>query len=305
MNRLSGAKVDFPLERISEHGRWRLKSQVQQQWFRLESLLVKAYEVLLSSRPEFGHPVGIKPYRLPSCWGYLRTHETEKHARIRIWNSRNAFTPLMALVMYAICVCEGRNSIPLEDRTNITWIKMLVESGFCPEWVNDLANSHFFSMRVLRVGLYIDFATFSYPHLLRLYIEFGIPVWIRVDVKSIPNLPAFMRPGEQQQQQLSATTQRVAVSLNVPSTRQLNGESIHQFISRQIQRNRRRQASETPDERSKRLDRERSATSFHTPSRSGPAVFQWLENNGSLERTYVPRIEVEAVWESYSDTQKW
>ena len=321
ISRLAGSIHDFPLVTDQSRGRYHLRDDLQQQWYRLEFLLIKMYETLLATRPELGHPIEMKPFRLPSAWGYMKDHESEKAARIRIWNSRNAFVPLMALCMYAICVCEGRNSIPLEDRINIHWIKALIDAGFSPEWVNSLANSSFFSMRTLRVGVYIEFKAFHYPHLLRLYIEFGVPIWVLLPAEGPSGVPAFLLPNtrmpqaldrrtpmqqQQQQQPFDGQDDSTFCSGNVPASRQIRGESVHDFINRSKQRIQRLYESESPDDRTKRLDRERAAAQFNVPGRSGAYVFEWIEGvNGSYIRTYVPRTRVPDIWDSYANTQKW
>lgn len=281
---------------------------LQLQWWRLERALVLAYEELLRLRPTFLHPLEIQEFRKPSSWGFTILHESEEAARIRAMNSRNAFVPLMALLAYTIALSCLPSSGP-ED-IDIRWIDHLVtRCGIDPEWVNSLAQSTYCSPSAPRVGVYIDWETFIYPHLLRLYFRFRIPVWIRISasLSQSPNLPSILRP-RQQDIRLPAPPLLSPPSVpasNSPPSRQKPGEGIHEFIARMIRENSRRIALETPRAQMARLDRERQASRFLCPGARGAYVFQWIRHNNDDVRTYVPRHLVPKIWESFASTQKW
>lgn len=215
--------------------------------------------------PEFLHPLHFRPFRLPSQWGFMRVHESEKAARIRICNARNAFVPLLALCMYAISITKGRNMQLQEKRSNLTWIRSLVEDqNVDAEWVNELARSDFLSEWTLRVGVYIDWSSFTYPHLLPLFIESGVPIWIKISTSAVASLPSIIRPSLDEFRKFEARRLNISVTAlpsqqqqeegNVPPSGQLLGETFLAFMKRMNARNQRLALTETDNARLKRRD---------------------------------------------------
>lgn len=313
--RLHGSILEFPVHSIQgEH--WHLDPVLQQSWYRLERALILVYEALIATRPEFLHPLHFRPFRLPSQWGFMRVHESEKAARIRICNARNAFVPLLALCMYGVSITKGRNIQLQEKRSNLTWIRSLVEDqNVDAEWVNELARSDFLSEWTLRVGVYIDWSSFTYPHLLPLFIDSGVPIWIKISTNAISSLPSILRPSLDEFRKFEARCVDISVSAlpsqqqqqegNVPPSGQLNGETFLAFMKRMNARNQRLALTETDNARLKRHDRERIAASYACPGRGGAFVFEWVNVDGKPARLYVPRWRVPDVWNSFAKTQKW
>lgn len=311
---------------------------LQRRWLRLETALILVYETTFSQRPNLPHPIDMQKFRLPSQWGYTRYHESERAARIRILNSRNAFVPLLALCMYAVALAYGRDVEHGEKRAARNWLQTLVvDQGVDPEWVTSLAESDFFSTQTPRIGVIFDFSSYQWPHILEAYVGFGAPVWVLLPSGNFNNLPKLLRPTsseipEIQQHSMSdrlsdtasssASAQRhqqrqipqpqqqqqqlyLPQNPNEPPSRQRVGESVHQFIVRMKAQNERQALRESDIERSKRLDREREAATYRCPGARGAHVFEWVDTNGISKRTYVQRSQVPTVWDTYADTQRW
>lgn len=305
---LEGTKNSFPISTVFGM-RFELDKELQQHWWDLERALVYAYEEFLGLRPTFLHPLDIQTFRLPSSWGFTVSHESLEAARIRALNSRNAFVPLMALLIYFIALTSKPSTNPYEFETY--WIQHLVEfRGVDAEWVNCLGQSVYCAHSVPRIGVYIDWETFNFPHLIPLYFKYHIPVWIRVSKAihkkaSLPrslclrsaDLPSRITPGP--------SIQLPVRPPNTPPSRQRPDERIRDFINRMIRENGRRTAQETEEDKVKRLDRERNASRYSCPGARGAYVFHWLVYQGHSIRTYVPRHEVPDLWASHASTQKW
>ena len=313
-SRLQGHRETSPVVQPEEGGRYMLDRSLAARWWRLEEALILVYTAVFAIRPDLAQPLDFKPYRLPHQWGYLKTHEDQYHARIRIWNSRNAFVPLLALCAYAVSLSQGK--FLSEQRGEVNWIRTLVDKyHVCSAWANELANSWYFSPRTLRVGVYIDLESFPYSDLMDYYIVYGVPIWIRMPRNDPTHLPSYLwatrqsirqsimqeRLQQQQQQQQQQQDDRA----NVPPSRTLPGESIHDFIRRTTTANERLSRTESEHDRLRRLDRERNASRFPCPGQRGAFVFEWQESGNGKIRVYVPRVDVPDIWDSYTNTQRW
>lgn len=252
----------------------------------------------------------------------MRSFASEEAARIVILNSRNSFVPLIALCTYAIAITEGRSGA-LEPRyRSLEWIRVLVERHNTDSvWLDDLSSSHFMSIRTLRAGVYINWETFNSPHILQLYLNYGVPVWIRMPVDPTDmklqssirltrtQVSALLKSRQQQQQQQQpvpmyypTSTETISTtSSNDPPSRQRPGESALEFITRNISANDRAAFTESETAYVARLDRERQAAQFRCPGRNGPLVFEWVDS----VQTYVPRAQVPEKWDMYANSQKW
>ena len=307
------------MKQFTNNGSWYLDRQLQEQWWQLEQALILLYQAVLTLRPEFLHPLEFQPFRLPSQWNYRKTHESERLARIRVLNSRNAFIPLIALCAYAVSLSQGKASS--ERRSDLNWISLLVDRyRIHPEWINELLDSPFFAMGSSRVGVYVNLENFNYPHILDHYIIYGVPVFIRVPSSVPSHIPKAFHismqdkfdlqarnqlhlPQQQQQQQQQRGV--VESTSNIPPSRTIPGETIQDFIERNMSLNERTATFESESARSSRVDRERHAALFECPGAKGAYVFEWVEDEGRLKRTYVPRNNVPEVWDSYTDSQRW
>lgn len=257
---LRGSKHSFPVDFSSSKGgtTFSLSLQLQTKWWRLEQSLIALYQNVLSMRPNFLHPLDFQRVRHPSEWGYMRSFASEEAARIVILNSRNSFVLLIALCTYAIAITEGRSGA-LEPRyRSLEWIRVLVERHNTDSvWLDDLSSSHFMSIRTLRAGVYINWETFNSPHILQLYLNYGVPVWIRMPVDPTDmklqssirltrtQVSALLKSRQQQQQQQQpvpmyypTSTETISTtSSNDPPSRQRPGESALEFITRNISAN--------------------------------------------------------------------
>ena len=300
-------------------GGWYLDRQLQDQWWQLEQALLMLYQVVLTLRPEFLHPIDLRPFRLPSQWNYRKIHGTERLARIRAFNSRNAFVPLIALCAYAISISQGIASA--ERRSDLNWIYLLVSRyQVHPEWINEIIESSFFSLSAIRVGVYVDLDNFNFPHILDHYIIYGVPVFIRIPTTVPTHIPRYLhvssqdkvdiqtrrrRQLEQHQQQQQQHQLLLQGAANIPPIRTLPGETVHDFIQRNTSLNTRVALYETDFARIRRVERERRAVLFECPDEKGAYVFQWIEIDGDWRRTYVPRHNLQTVWASFTNSQRW
>lgn len=300
---LEGTMKSFPIYTVFG-SRYELDKAIQHHWWNLERAIIYAYEEFLGLRPTFLHPLDIQVFRLPSSWGFTVDHESALAARLRALNSRNAFVPLMALLTYSIALSAKESAEPSELQPH--WIRHLVEvCGVDAEWVNRLEQSVYCSLSAPRVGVYIDWETFTFPHLLTLYFRYHIPVWIRISETAFknPDLPTSLRfrPTDHR----TRVPPPIPLLVNTPPSRQRPQERIRDFISRMLRENGRRIEQESTEDRIKRLDRERNASRFVCPGPRGAYVFLWVDNQGYSVRTYVSRADVPDIWASYASTQKW
>ena len=86
-----------------------------------------------------------------------------------------------------------------------------------------------------------------------------------------------------------------------PGSCQLRGETWKECFARWAKLNEERHKTENPQDRQARLNREHSAGA---PGWKGPRVFQWVEVDNYLLRTWVTRDEVQTVWEDYGPNQR-
>ena len=302
-----------------QRGGWYLDPQLQNQWWQLEQALLLLYQVVLTLRPEFLHPINLMPFRLPSQWNYRKSHETERLARIRVLNSRNAFVPLIALCAYAISVSQGIASA--ERRSDLNWIYLLVSRyQVHPEWINEIIESPFFSLSAIRVGVYVDLENFDFPHILDHYIIYGVPVFIRIPTTVPTHIPRHLRVSsqdkvdiqtrrrrqlEQHQEQQQQHQQLLQGAATIPPIRVLPGETVHDFVQRNTSLNSRVALYESDFARIRRIERERRAVLFECPDEKGSYVFEWIEIDGEWRRTYVPGHNLHNVWASYTNSQRW
>lgn len=308
--RLSGARHTFPV--IENHEGWNLHPLIQLKWERLESALKLVYESAFSIAPADVHPLDIQSYRSPITWGYTRYHKSEALARARILNSRNAFVPLMALCTYAIVVSHHRT------RHVSLWNSILIQrESVDAEWVDQLRLSELCRDDVPRAGVYIDLETFTSTNLLSCFIEFGVPVWLKIphSFNHVPN-EAFLTQSslrlvlseydkkQAEKYHLSETTHIVSP---LPSMgqggRQRPFEKYDIFFRRYEEARARSIMEESVTERIKRIDRERNASAYICPGK-GVAVFEWVDVDGCLTRTRLVRSQIRDVWEKYATTQK-
>jgi hypothetical protein len=83
------------------------------------------------------------------------------------------------------------------------------------------------------------------------------------------------------------------------------GETYQQYFIRRQQRNEARMKTETAQDKTVRVNRERSAAGGQYPGRKGPVVYYWEpDSNGFRVRTLQTRAEAQKLWGSYSGAQK-
>ena len=325
--RLQGTMGSFPIIRVA--GRFALDRDLQEKWWFLERALTGIADFFFKqSGTAFQHTLDIAEFRPPRQWGYQKAHVGERETRIRITNARNAFVPLMALCSYALAT--NTQYFPFDERT---WTRALVvEGGVDPAWAELLAQTPILSTRAMRIGMYTDDTT-APSNLYFPCLAFNVPLWVR---RTGPNssYPLFRFTDQhitetiEKQKKLdrelkqrayeaaiSNPRKRTAVSLlTIPifritiDTRQRPGETVHQFIERDIIYTERNLVREPAPNRERRLARERHAATFECPERperGGATVFEWVkEETGAPLRRYVPPNEVRRIWELYTSSQK-
>lgn len=320
--RLAGTPYSFKVKEVREN-KWALDRDVRDSWYRLECALTHVYEFFLArSGGTFPHTLDVQAFRQPSRWGYHKEHESEKAARIRVMNSRNAFVPLMALCTYAFAT--NRSCAPFDQEA---LIHVLVNEGRVnSEWANELAQSLMLSTTPFRVGVYVDQNALP-QNLFYPMITFNVPIWIRI-TSNVPNPkdhPVF-RIDEvdiwrtaRRMREADASTSESSQTLVLPETtlalvenhsrveegsRQRPGETMEQFFEREARHRNEILEKETAQQRDSRQSRERSALAYICPGRHGAHVFEWRDESGFLKRCRVPRNDVPGVWEDYAQAQK-
>lgn len=254
----------------------------------------------------------------------MRSHKSEIGARNRILNSRNAFIPLMGLFSYAIAI-SMTHSAERDDRTP-RWVRSLIESNkFDSELVNEFALHSHCRPTTVRVGVYIDWESFTPTNLFQYYVRFRVPVWVRL-TKSMPrrisnNLPDVLKvtpaeytlaqnPTSREGQQVPSSASASASALKsayytAPRLFHIPGEHIRGYLARYYEFRMRMIEAESQDELASRLEREQHALQFICPSRDGEHIFEWQETSTGLKRQLISQDRVPIIWMSYSNSQKF
>src|SRR5271168_4399463 len=89
----------------------------------------------------------------------------------------------------------------------------------------------------------------------------------------------------------------------IPNSGQRPGEDINAYFMRRTAENQKWLATQDPQAKQSRLDRQAKQSTKPCPGKKGPTVYQWVDNNGIRIREPVPRRQVELTWESYGSHQ--
>lgn len=322
--RLAYTFYNIPMERDGHL--WRLSRSVQTQWERLETALIVIASFLIEYSYAF-MPLDFSTFRLPSQYGCRAVGE-ERYARKIAMRCRDAFIPLMSLCSFAISL-----HLPTQQTSNIgtpSWARLLIEKrGLHPEWVNSLRQSVVadFSPNT-RVGVIVHVGKCQWLSQIKAMLLAEVPVWFYwgrlgslfsvdhpVSTRYRPTSDEilaeqarrFPSTGQMADPQSEASHDRED---DIPKperfSRQKRGETWQEFFARHVEIRSRKIATETPQERQKRLDREQNARKHAAPSRRGhgPAVYHWSEEGQFRIRTRVFRACVEDIWDCYSDSQR-
>lgn len=300
---LQGTGDTFPL---AEGGLgYSLDVSFQRKWMTLEWTIEKLIEIITHTNSDSTVlPLNASIYRQPRTWGYLAKHSTQKLARRRILNSRNAFVPLLAHLNYAIAADEVRTGFQHLAGEAPAWYYKVRSHGVNEVWFDVFVQHSFVTPFAIRIGTYIDYDSFSATNLLAYYIQYNAPVYVKMPVTGCDSrMPAYL----QYTRTDLAVLPCVQVNVETPKTRQRRSDTVDTFFQRQDRQLARVMQSESQAQGVQRLLRAIEATRFICPLPDGAHVFEWIANprvGGLYIRTYIPREDVPRAWRRYPREHK-
>lgn len=309
---------NLPLE---EHqGKWRLCSHLSESWKDLEDRLIYVSNILMGLR--ISSPLHFEPFPFPSKFGYLRSHTTREIAFRAACNSRQAFIQLGSLCTYAIAMSAHTQSDL--DGAAPRWMKCLHQKGVHHTWVEAFRQSQFADFQsTLRFGTVVH-AGLDWLNEVREMIRARVPIWVdwgqcentNLFINSAPFLQSFQpdpaatrnlfssfdpTPANPAPDDLSSVVFDSHRHLRDPA--QQEGESWRDFLTRQLAALERVKASENSKARLARENRELASRSW-SPSKKGPFVFRWEEEEQTWIRIQLTRREASDWWETTPRSQR-
>jgi hypothetical protein len=305
--RLHWLHQTLPIESYGD--RWILSEDVRMRWHRLEHNLHTLASSLLD-RAQLTPSFTFWP--LPSRYGYLQTYPTEEDARHYAMYSRDAFVPLIAACSFAIA-----NNIDSWDYDFPVpfWLRELVEKGVHPQYLENIQKSIVGDFTIDRAGMVIDPYSWEWRGQVNRMIRTNVPVWIHWGEKwdartKHPEVADDYRPklvevNEARRSFGAPPPSEPVKDMPKPQAHsgQRRGETWQAFFARRGTENEKRRRMESPLELESRTNREKMVSQPGRSSKSA-RVFEWEEIDGFYIRTYVPRWQVEHIWEAYGKNQR-
>jgi hypothetical protein len=341
LGRLAYQRKSLPIEQ-KETG-WCLSLELQGKWTRLENGLRSAALSLLTYRHTIRTEFSTYPF--PREFGYTRAHNTKSQARSSAMRARDAFIPLMALCSFAISLHLDQSDVCNLFNPNAPtpqWARYLIDAfSVNPTWVENLRRSFVGDFTKQRIGAIINPYTWKHHEIIYPMILCNVPVWIywspsdlaagpfqeyqptleqlknAVQCSKCPRCSCLHTLGEcdSSRPRPCCPTSLLPRGLHtIPPTslpeqgsRQLQGESWHQFLERMEAHKHHRIEREKSVDKQRRLQREHVAASHQVPGHRGPRVFHWeedIQHPGFRVRKPVPRDSVEGMWHGYGPKQR-
>jgi len=302
-------------------------------WLRLDVQLRKACIALERHyRMQPVHPVS------PWSMGYLRPHMSYGIVMTSLRKSREWFPIWMAMLSYLLAGSQTRERQLMEypSLARIHWKELLLvecaSEGIDHRWVDLLSQSAvaYFSADVPRAGVFLHLPTSdgNQPDPLW-FCEFGVPLWYPWN-KQVDQYHKHLAPLPYQLQEAatfltkspstSVLPPRMAIPnpnvapspppdvavpfpspplpLPVPPRPLPCTKEMDEFFKLREERNARKLATETEQDRQRRLSRESN------PPLVSARMFLWVENSrGEYEREEIPRKRREDHFELYGNDQ--
>ncbi|KAG6818734.1 hypothetical protein H0H93_002305 [Arthromyces matolae] len=278
-------------------------------------------------------------WAFPARFGYLKTYRTKGAVKVVASRSRDAFVLLMAAVSLALGILRHREELGLEWREAI-----LEKSGVHPQWLSSLEESVVGDFSIPRIGCVVDLTTCDHFELLPIYDKMNMGICLYWGTKTTfsdlritvlaenflkskncfmdSNIVAHLLPAPSTS--LSASSSTITISappsgttsshlptsssnaapLPEPCSRQKQGETWAMFFARRKVTNDKWQASETPQQKLSRSQREQNAARGQPPGKKGSRVYIWEDVDGFRIRRAAGRGRYSWLWESYARDQR-
>ena len=266
-----------PLDQ-SEEG-FRLNPTVADSWRRLERVLIRAIATLASK-----YPVGVLLPFYPVQWGYLEIYPNHSVAKARAHIARDWFVIFMAGLSFLVAV---GSRCPQAGPSVPDWFMTLANAGCAQSWLTGVAASPIceFSPFVSRVGLFLNLLDRekTQPDVEWFY-NFHIPLWYpwgkaEADAaRSRPSLNRWAPPAYKLQEATTFITQQPSAPRAPPGKSPSTRPAWEEFFAERERSNALRREKETPQQREKRLNRERK------PPTVSAQVFEWVESDSDLSQ---------------------
>ncbi|KAF7973281.1 hypothetical protein HWV62_15649 [Athelia sp. TMB] len=297
-----------------------LKDEVYEEWYQLEIALVHVANELIAFRG-VALPLQWALFPLPSRYNYREGHMGQDKFVKSIILACDTFVPLMSVCTFAIAMTQDFRS------KNPPWARRLTDCGCHTSFVEELQDSQIADFSVDRVGVIIKSSWDFQPYIDR-FLSAGVPVWLLwskktslthhrtkiycpsdeavATAKQNPHVnPTKLKPPSPLSQQRSHAPSGPHPFPPLPKLScQLVGETFEEYFLRQTQIREKKLAVEEPDNKARRMNRERAQERHQLPGKGGPLVFIWEEVNGWLIRTKLNRKQVDDEWENYTDAQR-
>ncbi|KAI9455555.1 hypothetical protein HD554DRAFT_2178439 [Boletus coccyginus] len=277
-------------------------------------------------------PMNVVLHLVPQEANYTRPQKTEKSACGTASYALRCFQHLISLMSWAI---SGYSSGL--DRTDLEWVKVLLQKGFEPSMVQMLKDSPVgtFSLETPRVGTLVHACNPECLVRVSKMVLAQVPIYIYWGTcdcnakRSFRNFPPTVLEGRWVSQNcypsdedlVKAVEFALDVGPSEPSiaephvaeprvpkpekgSGQKKGETWQQFFARRAEGNKAKQAHETLTQLLARQAHAKHALKDRVPGRGGAVVFQWMDVGGFRIRSSIGHDLAGLLWEDYTETQR-
>ena len=250
-----------------------LKDEIYEEWHQLEIALIHVTNELIAFSG-VALPLQWALFPLPSYYKYREGHLGQDKFVKSIMLARDAFIPLTSLCSFAIAMTREFRS------KNPPWAQWLIDQGCHSSFVEELQDSQIADFSEDRVGVFIKAGWDFQPYTDR-FVSAGVPVWLLWSNKTsfthhrtkiyypsdeaVANARQNPHPAKPEvpsvlfHTALPASADDLQPFPPLPKlSRQLVGETFEEYFLRQARIREEKLAVETPDNNTRRLNRERA-----------------------------------------------
>ena len=298
-----------------DHHGWHLPRATAKDW--------KTFERLLRQMGEHLHCFLMKMFphieciwtipANPGSYGYFEAHKSQDEAFAAVKDSIRAFVLYAAYISFLIGLfhCHQRPG----DWVNYTTSTLLqdVDISAHPAWTSELEESGIggFNNGWRRQGCIVNIPHCRWRNLIPFMIKLEIPLWFYWGTKPFADVSGtwahYYRPNPYAREPGVLLPMPVVIPPDfppvIPNSGQHPGEDINTYFMRRTAENQKWLATQDPQAKQSRLDRQAKQSTKPCPGKKGPTVYQWVDNNGIRIREPVPRRQVELTWDSYASHQ--
>ncbi|KAF8573672.1 hypothetical protein K439DRAFT_1624898 [Ramaria rubella] len=313
---LVGNRRRIPIEQKRQT--WTLLRSVANSWEFTENSLQWLAQTMFDVSG-FSLPLDFDFFPLPLSKGYLHTHRSLEVVQRFASISHNMFVPLMAMCSIAISLY---NYTPPHHNLKMHWLEYLSKVIHPPPhllWLRSIGLLLIAKFRETcpHVGVIINMASYLYMNLITPMMEENIPIWFywgNVNNSLVDSDWRMILAFRPTLDQIRCALNECTLPMDVqdmdeirksqwpdPNNRQREGDQWQQFFVREGQRSSKIEACE--DERAK-MARLQCKAKPRRPGKRGAHVYVWMDVQGFLVQTLLPRGEVDNWWDKFTQAQQ-